>query len=156
MVDIGLHQTAALPLCLVLVAICTPLIRGTRERDSVGINFAVRYCCYRNPDCSSSVEYELLPVSRTLILENHHDQRLGRNTAHHTTSSGARYRDNSRGARNTGRLYATAVRFAFSLKMRCNLILRGISPTCGSECVRMVIWISHQLLAKAVSVFGLR
>ena len=42
------------------------------------------------------------------------------------------------------------------LKMILHLILRGISPTCGSEYVKMVICLSHQLLARAISAFGLR
>ena len=42
------------------------------------------------------------------------------------------------------------------LKMILHLILRGLSPTCGSEYVKMVICFSHQLLARAISAFGLR
>ena len=44
----------------------------------------------------------------------------------------------------------------YALKMILHLILRGISPTCGSEYVNMVICISHELLARAISAFGLR
>jgi hypothetical protein len=69
---------------------------------------------------------------------------------------GAGYRDRSRSVRNTGRLYAMDVRFVFPLKMTLPLILRETPPTCGSKCARMVIWISHQLLAKVVSASGLR
>ena len=57
------------------------MTRETRREGSVGINFAVRYCCYRNLNGSSSVGYELLPVARILRLEDHQDAGLGRDTA---------------------------------------------------------------------------
>jgi hypothetical protein len=41
-VDIGLHQTAALLLCLALVVICTLLTREQGEGGSIGINFAIK------------------------------------------------------------------------------------------------------------------
>jgi hypothetical protein len=40
-VDISLHQTAALLLCLALVVICTLLTREQGEGGSIGINFAI-------------------------------------------------------------------------------------------------------------------
>ena len=137
-----MHQTAALLLCIALVATCTLLTKGTRRGGggSVGINFARRYCCYRNLDGSYS--------------EDHQDAGLGRDTARAslrtrgqkvlyarsaTIPRAAQVPDSSRGVCNTSRLYATAVRFVCPLKMIYSLILRGISPTWGSECVRMVI-----------------
>ena len=80
-VDLGLHQTAALLLCLALVVICTLLTREQGEGSSVGINFAIRDCCYRNLNGSYSVRYELLPVARILILEDHRGTGFGRDTA---------------------------------------------------------------------------
>ena len=78
---IGLQQRAASLLYLALLAPCTLFARKTRRWGSVGINFAVRYCCYRNLDGSYSTKYELLFVSRILILGDHQDTGLGRNAA---------------------------------------------------------------------------
>ena len=44
---------------------------------SVGINFAVKYCCYKNLDDSYSIKYTSLPVSQVLMLEDHQDVGLG-------------------------------------------------------------------------------
>jgi hypothetical protein len=43
---------------------------------------------------------------------------------------------------NAGQLQARARISPCPLKMRLYLILRGTSPPCGNEYVRMVIWIS--------------
>jgi hypothetical protein len=49
-----------------------PLYQQDQERGgTVGINFAVKYCCSRNLDGSYSMEYEILPVSQILVFEHH-------------------------------------------------------------------------------------
>jgi hypothetical protein len=48
-VDIGLHQTAALLLCLALVVICTLLTREQGEGGSIGINFAIKVLLLSEP-----------------------------------------------------------------------------------------------------------
>ena len=57
------------------------LDQGTRRGGSIGINFAIRFWCYRNLNGSYSVRYEFLPVVRTLILEDCQGTGLGRDTA---------------------------------------------------------------------------
>ena len=57
------------------------LDQGTRRGGSIGINFAIRFWCYRNLNGSYSVRYELLPVARILILEDHRGTGFGRDTA---------------------------------------------------------------------------
>ena len=47
------------------------------DGGSVGINFAVKYCCYKNLNDTYSIKYTRLPVSRVLILEDHQGVGLG-------------------------------------------------------------------------------